>query len=570
MNRPVFYLLFLLIFAAIVIAPPPQDRTVRGTVYKADGITQASSGILVLINDTNSSLQKSTKTFGPPTQPGRYSAVISSVPGDLIYALAYNATRWGQNYGMMGNTQIVIDIKLNVTRDSEAKVQILYPRNHSSFDSLDTGINVTANITILGNDGIDCNATLIFSVLGVFQSPQTVDLGNMLRGVPRIVKFNITSSMTGVTNITVSSECSSDGLNLEHLSLFKIYNITNLDMLPPQLAVLSPSNNSRVANPVLFLYNVTDNSPIINCTLEMNSVIVNKTLGPSLMENFSYSLIQKYNNWSINCTDISGNKASSGRLNLTRNDRPYFSSIAIGTPINLNAGSNKTVFCNGTVIDEDSYQDIYNINATLRLDGINTADPLNRSNHYLNSSCSLFNGLGNSIDFRCSFELEYYAYNGTWQCNASAVDAVNATNTSKADFTVNQLLAFGISPELIDYGNLQIMQISPQDIVLNVTNYGNVDLDMNLSAYALVQGDGLALDCIEGTIPYGYERFDFLSGSYLAMIPISADSAADMNLTRNIYGTSASMKQVFWKIQIPFGVSGKCNGKVLFSAKINQ
>lgn len=570
MNRPVFYLLLLLLFAVIVMAPPPQDRTVRGTVYKADGITQASSGILVLMNDTNSSLQKSTRTFGPPTQPGRYSAVISSIPGDLIYVLAYNATRWGQNYGIMGNTQVVIDIKLNVTRDSEAKVQILYPSNHSSFDSLDTGINVTANITILGNDGIDCNATLSFSVLGVFMSPQTVNLGNMLRGVPRIIEFNITSSMTGVTNITVSSECSSDGLNLEHLSLFRVYNVTNLDMLPPQLAVLSPSNNSRVANPVLFIYNVTDNSPIINCTLEMNSVIVNKTLSPSFMENFSYSLTQKYNNWSINCSDLSGNKADSGRFNLTRNDRPYFSTIAIGTPINLNAGSNKTVFCNGTVIDEDSYQDIANINATLLLDGMQMSGPLNRSNHYLNSSCTLFNGLGNSIDFSCSFDLEYYATNGTWQCNASAVDIVNATNTSRADFTVNQLLAFGITPELIDYGNLQIMQISPQDIILNVTNYGNIDLDMNLSAYALVQGDDLALDCIEGSIPYGYERFDFSANPYLAMISISADSAANINLSRNKYGTQTSMKQVFWKIQIPFGVSGRCNGKVLFSAKINQ
>lgn len=569
MRKSIAFIILFIILLGIALAPPPQERTVRGTVYKADGVTQAQLATLVFINNTNTSIQVTTQTFGPPTQPGRYSAVILSVPDDLIYVLAYNATMWGERYGIMGTTQAVIDIRLNRTRDSEAKVVILYPGNDSAFDSEDI-INVTANITILGNNGVNCNTTLDFSVDSIFYSSQTVNLGNMARGVPRLVKFNITSGMTGITNITVTAECSTDGINLQHLNTFTVYNISNSDITPPVITIFSPVNNSRKNNYITFSYNVSDNNPISNCTLDINSLTTNTSFFPNMTENFTYSLGQKYNNWTINCTDISGNMASRGKFNLTRNDRPYISS-EIASPINLNAGSNKTVFCNGTVTDADSYTDIASVNSSLLFQGVTKNDQINRSSHYYNSSCTLFNGIGNSINYRCSFEVEYYALNGTWSCNSTALDYINASNTTEQDTDINELLAIGVSPGVIDFGNLQIMQISPSDIIVNVTNYGNVPLDLRLSAYSIFENDNLSMDCVKRNITLDYERWSLLSGQFFdSMISVNnslTPSQVNINLRRKGYGdTSDSIDQVYWKLQIPFFVEGRCNGKILFGA----
>jgi hypothetical protein len=184
-------IIFLALFVQIAEAPP-SVKTVRGTVFAKDGITQARLGTNVFINDTNSSVWTTTKTSGPPSQTGRYSAALLSTTGDKIKVIAFNETSWGNASGIMGSSQVVIDVTLNRNRTSEAKVVIRYPRNNTMVDALGE-FNVTANITILGADGVSCNATLIFSNSSVFPlttGTHNLNLGNRARGVPMLVKWN--------------------------------------------------------------------------------------------------------------------------------------------------------------------------------------------------------------------------------------------------------------------------------------------------------------------------------------------------------------------------------------------
>jgi hypothetical protein len=505
----VFIILFL-IFLEIAKALPPEERIIRGIVYKNGG-AQAPVGIDILINDTNSSVVKTTKTYGPPSLTGAYSTTINSSLGDRIYVRAWNGTVWGYNTGSMGETYATINVTLNRTRNSEARVIILLPQNHSVYTTSSL-FNVTANITILGNNGVNCNATIYFSVPEIIQlslgESSTHNLGSISWNNSISTAWNLTGGADGSTNISVDAKCGSDGTNLEGLNFFTIYNITSTDITPPAVRVFSPLNNTGINNPVIFYYNVSDASLISNCSLFINGLIVNTTVSPvkNSLLNFTNILTQKTNSWEINCTDLSSmkNLGTSGVFNLSLNDIPSIIAIQIDTPVNLIAGSNKTIYCNGTARDGDTYFDISRINATLFHSTRQPGSQNNNSNHYTNASCSTFNGAENIVDFSCAFIVEYYANNGTWFCNATVVDIINSTNSSQQEGYINDLLAIGLSPNIIDFGSLEIMQISPFDIPITVTNYGNIMLDLRLYAYASFENDNLSMECTKGNISLDY------------------------------------------------------------------
>jgi len=265
------------------------------------------------------------------------------------------------------------------------------------------------------------------------------------------------------------------------------------------------------------------------------------------------------------------NLGTSGLFNLTLNYFPSISNIVVDNPINLIAGSTKIAYCNGTATDGDTFNDITRVNASLFYYQKQPNSPNNLSNHYTNSSCSLFNGIGNEINFICSFNLEYYANNGTWYCNATILDMINSTNTSQLSTTINDLLAIGITPGVIDFGALEILQISPSDIIVNVTNYGNIMLDLNLYGYAVLVDDNLSMDCTRGNISMEYERFSITQGqNYDLMTSINNSINAvfgNLNLPKREGGsTTESRKAVYWKLQIPMRTGGRCNGKVVFTA----
>ncbi|MBT3721740.1 hypothetical protein HN789_06260 [archaeon] len=581
MKKTLIWLTIGCLILISVIAPPPTEKTIKGEIRQINGIDQVESGLEVYINNTNTTYNKTTQTYGPPVMPGLYSTTILASEGDVIYIESHNATNWGYVYGIVGKTQLDINVNLNRTRASEAIVLIEIPQNNSNLNtSMD--LNVTVDITIVGGNGINCEAILNFSVGGIFglEEGETYvhDLGNVNRGVTATEVWQIKGLIDGETNISVHAECASDRRIFEDKNTDYVYNLTNLDVSPPIIEIQFPVNNTKSNNPIWIYYNVSEESSLENCTLSLNDLIVNLTNAPNklFLLNFSNLLSTGENNAEINCSDDSSrfNMGTSGIFNFSLNNFPFISSIFTDNPINLLAANNKTVYCNGTATDLDSFSDIVNVNASLFFKDLNPESNDNRSNKYSNTSCTLLNPSGNNIDFICGFNIEYYANNGTWYCNVSAIDLINSTNSSIDSTLVNDLLALSVT-DIIDFRSLEPLQISPIDVASNITNFGNVPMDLSIYGYAMTEGDDLALDCVKGTIGYEFEKFsmfEYQNFNIMQAINNSANAVyVDFNHTQKVYGAAQnSFKSLFWKLQIPFATDGQCNGKVVISAITNS
>ncbi|MBD3203388.1 DNRLRE domain-containing protein [Candidatus Woesearchaeota archaeon] len=266
----------------------------------------------------------------------------------------------------------------------------------------------------------------------------------------------------------------------------------------------------------------------------------------------------------------------SDRINITiesepeQNSVPWVSSLDIENPVNLLAASNKTVYCQGTINDADGHSDITGVNATLFNSGpgLTESSPDNRSSHYTNTSCSLFNQAGNSLDFNCTFDLSYFAVNGTWQCNVTVIDSENAKNSSKQAATINELLAISIDPDVVDYGDMNINEES-DDFYVNFTNYGNVILDLEMFGYADAEEDNLSMDCDTGSISNYYQRYALTELNLWQDMSALYGKTNPVNLDFNLSAGNQEQESVdslYWKLKIPYNTKGTCSGKIVFTA----
>ena len=230
-----FILICLLIFFSMVAIAPPSPHNVEGRVLTntSNGV---KNGLPVSINDTISGDFTIAYTDAPdvPELMGIYSAAINGSDGDLIIAIAWNSTHYGINSTSLASTT-EINIALNITRQSEANVTIIEPGNNS-LKNKTIIFNVTANITMLGNDGIDCNATISFSnrqVINISTGENaTHALYNITMGNFKIANWSVIGLDVGNSNISVRADCSLDGFKLDKVNSYSVYNITIQNLAP--------------------------------------------------------------------------------------------------------------------------------------------------------------------------------------------------------------------------------------------------------------------------------------------------------------------------------------------------
>ncbi|MFH0876365.1 MAG: putative Ig domain-containing protein [archaeon] len=576
-KRPKFLLLSLILYSLLILpclrADPPTPHPLQGFVFSSNGIAQVPIGTPVRATDIVNSYTILIYTSGPPIPGlgGFYGVTINGVTGDTIVVRAWNTTNYGETYKTLALTTTYINVTLNRTRPSEASVRIIVPANNTEVLS---DFNVTANVTILGGNGVNCNATVSFSKPGIFIAipSYTITLGNINFGNSQIAVFNISVNGTGSSDINVFAQCASDLLNLENKSSATVYNITSIDLAPPQISIISPQNNSRLNNPVSFFYSVTDASEISNCTIFVNGLEQDTIESPqkTVILNFTIDITTKENDWQINCTDAVELTGATGRYNLTINDLPRINSVSMNNPINLVAALDTFVSCNGTVFDNDGISDITSINATFfNADmGLTNISADNSSTHYTNSSCVLTSFDSKNAGFNCTFALKYYSLNGTWQCNPFVLDIINASNSTILNVTLNELIAISIEPSILNYGNLKVDQES-SDIIANITNYGNIQTDLQFFGYANSENDNLSMTCETGIIPLSYQRYSLSAWEvFTDMLLLGgrlSPNAVDLNISVQDTAEQSS-KQLYWKLKIPFNTMGTCNGKVVFMA----
>ena len=271
------------------------------------------------------------------------------------------------------------------------------------------------------------------------------------------------------------------------------------------------------------------------------------------------------------------------------NSFPEIQNITIngGTAITLIPNSTKTVECIGIIIDYNGDTDIKTANATFFDSSISQTDPDDNNDHYTNPSCEINRTFGSYAGINddaykalasCTFEIEYYANPGLWNCSMQVNDSVNNKGTGAEEEVISELLALGL-PATINYGTVNATYVSDENIT-NITNYGNVEINLSLEGYGASQGDGSAMNCTFGSvgnISIEYEKYN-LTASTPGVLSLSETEATHTNLTttpeikqfnlgpRMDDTTNDAIKESYWRIYVPKGVAGTCTGNIIFGA----
>lgn len=283
------------------------------------------------------------------------------------------------------------------------------------------------------------------------------------------------------------------------------------------------------------------------------------------------------------------NQTVVARVNVS-NTEPDLYKVVIDHPldsndnIDLTASAVTTVVCNGSFMDINGFNDIVSVNATLFLDSIGSDAPDDNNNHYTNSSClegeqdcTPVTGETNNGSCICQFAVQYYANAGNWRCNMTINDSGGITDNENSALTnLNEILGISVETSTIDFGNLSVTQTS-DPIRENVTNGGNIDINVTVRGYggsneSIGQNVSMICDPASGAlanITFDNMRFDTKNDTaYANMFNITNQTKQIFNLTipQRIadagYGNSSN--STFWRLQIPLGAGGVCNGTIIF------
>lgn len=246
-----------------------------------------------------------------------------------------------------------------------------------------------------------------------------------------------------------------------------------------------------------------------------------------------------------------------------------------GQSVILTAGTTKTINCTVKIRDYNGWNDINYVNGTFYYYLNVSSDPDDNNVHYTNTSCSQTSNDGQYIvNWTCSFDAWYYANNGSWRVNATANDSYATKDNDYGNASISALLALNVT-SLIDFGNLAVTETSPSAVQANVTNLGNVPMNVSVYGYggnSEVAGAGYAMLCEQRNITISNERYDLNSAtSYDSMIPLTVSyaSVSGLKIIKQTQPGAYMVNSTYWRLHVnltnnPFGI---CNGTVVFSAE---
>jgi hypothetical protein len=203
--------------------------------------------------------------------------------------------------------------------------------------------------------------------------------------------------------------------------------------------------------------------------------------------------------------------------------------------------------------------------------------------HYRNSTCEIDTSYGDpyEVNATCTFSVQYFANNQTWNASITVNDTLNFTGFGSDDIAVNTLLAVGL-PDTIDYGEVNATAVSSQQEA-NITNFGNVIINLSLSGYAVDIGDGLAMNCTLGSvqnISIEHEKFNLTISNNTDPLTLAETETWYSNLSSSVLIHALGVPQrqddsspfnddtnsSYWRIYVPIGVAGNCTGNIVFGA----
>lgn len=265
-------------------------------------------------------------------------------------------------------------------------------------------------------------------------------------------------------------------------------------------------------------------------------------------------------------------------VNIT-NSKPEVLAVAVYQETNmslknitLSAGSTRIVTCNATLRDWNGYNDIVAANATLYdVANSNSGSADDNNTHYTNTSCSnTGNGVNYTVNYLCTFDVYYYANNGTWNCNVTVKDTYNKTG-----FLVNSTVFYPVYAlnvtDGIDYGNVGVEDYSG-NVTANITNFGNRAINVTVEGYGAVRGDGLAMNCsLGGNISVANERFSLTDVDWNSKLNLSASAQKlpELTMPKQTVPSTLITNSSYWQLYVDSANNpgGNCTGFVIFSAE---
>jgi len=255
----------------------------------------------------------------------------------------------------------------------------------------------------------------------------------------------------------------------------------------------------------------------------------------------------------------------------------------------LNPNSTSRLTCTGLLRDYNNDTDITNVSAYWFHNSTSESNGSDDNNlHYTNASCSIVRSYAGNFygvpddDYmalgNCTFDTWFYADPGVWNCTLVAVDSTNWNATNSSRVNLNSLLAIGL-PDDMSYGTVNSTYVSGENYS-NVTNVGNTKVNLSLYGYARYVGDNLAMNCTQGAtknISVEYEGYN-LTMSTGGAIPYSQFNTYYTNLSgspvvkkfdleyRRNDNYNEAVNATYWRIFVPIGVAGSCQGNIVFGA----
>ncbi len=268
--------------------------------------------------------------------------------------------------------------------------------------------------------------------------------------------------------------------------------------------------------------------------------------------------------------------------NITLNSKPNITSLLIDDfigssgEIDLQAASIREVVCEA-VVEELDGQDLQNIMAEFYHSSLDIGAGDDNNDHYTNDTCGVDYDYGNENEslIYCNLSIWYYANPGIWNCFFQVEDNLSSAANESNSSLVNTLLSVGV-PDLLDYSNVNTSQVS-DEIQFNITNYGNVMVNLSLTGYGTVEEDGLAMDCDFGNVSIENEKYN-LSESNAGSLNLGQADLLHTNISsitvieefnldyRSNEGANDASNLTYWRIYVPVGTGGDCQGNIIFGA----
>ena len=206
------------------------------------------------------------------------------------------------------------------------------------------------------------------------------------------------------------------------------------------------------------------------------------------------------------------------------------------------------------------------------------------NSHYTNSSCKIDFSYGDAyqVSANCSVSLWYYANNATWIAETLIEDNETYTHSMNGSSTVNSLISLGL-PDSLDYGLVNATLVSDEKI-MNITNYGNTQVNISIEGYGVVRGDNLSMNCTLGSvknISIYYEKYN-LTASNTSSLNLTQFNLQYVNLTSDVGGIirkfdlpskvqdnnpNDAINSTYWRMYVPTGVAGNCSGNLIIGAR---